>query len=416
VDLSPERELLLACTRSKLTPENRQRIAKLAGGDLDWERLVSLSYAHGIAPLIYHSLQQSAVNHRMPPAAARALRDSYYLNAARNSLLYNELTRILNALSDRSIEVIVLKGAALAETVYPHRAFRPMSDIDLLVKSERLADVEAKLLEIGYAPDAGTKTHHQYHWVFTKNSTPSIEIHWHVQRPTDPFMVDIEGCWRRAESVSIAGVEAFIFSPADLLLHLCQHLGQHKFTGGIRPLCDLSEATKYYGDRIDWIKVASISSAWRMNGCAYLVFWLARELLDAPIPDDFVRELRPVNFNPEVIDWAKEAVLGYEPCPAVFPDLVKLFWSGPSPKERWAILQRILSRKTVAAYANETSAAEKTYLYYPSRIKHLVTRYGPTVGRLWAGDQKIRAAAKTEERQQRLTKWLSEASTSSYQR
>ena len=152
--------------------------------------------------------------------------------------------------------------------------------------------------------------------------------------------------------------EALIFSPADLLLHLCQHLGQHKFAGGIRPLCDISEVTKCYADRIDWIKVASISSAWRMNGCAYLVFWLARELLDAPIPEDFLGELRPVNFNPEVIGWASEAILGYEPCPAVFPDLVKLFWKrslsqgemGDStkntfPKHRCGVRQRYFRTK-----------------------------------------------------------------------
>jgi len=413
VELSRERRLLLACARARLTGEECQRIAELAGADLDWDQFVSTSYAHGIAPLIYHSLQQSAVIDRVPSAAAKALRNSYYLNAARNNLLYTELARILTALSGQSIEVIVLKGAALAETVYAHRALRPMSDIDLLVKSERLADTETTLLNMGYALDSNLKAHyqdHHYHWVFMKKAAPSVEIHWHVQHPTDPFMVDIEGCWRRAESVSIAGVEALVFSPADLLLHLCQHLGQHKFTGGIRPLCDISEATKYYGDRVDWLEVVRISSAWGMDACAYLMFRLAGELLDAPIPDDCVRKLRPVNFNPEVIGWAREALLGYEPCPAVFPDLVKLFWKGLSTKERWATLQKTLSRDTVARYANEPMAAKRGYLYYPLRMKHLLTQYGPTVGQLWAGNRRIRAAAETEAKQQRLTKWLSEAS------
>ena len=72
MELSPERKLLLACARSKLTPEDRQRIADLAGADLDWDRLVTLSYAHGIAPLIYHSLQESAVIDRVPSAAAQS--------------------------------------------------------------------------------------------------------------------------------------------------------------------------------------------------------------------------------------------------------------------------------------------------------------------------------------------------------
>lgn len=405
MDLSPERELLLACASSKLTPEERRRIADVAGGDLDWERLVSLSYAHGIAPLVYHSLQQSAVNHRMPPAVARALRDSYYLNAARNSLLYSELTRVLNVLSDQSIEVIVLKGAALAEAVYSHRALRPMSDIDLLVKRERLAEVETTLLDIGYALDAGMKEHH-YHFAFTKSAAPAVEIHWHVQGPTDPFRVDIDGCWRRAESITLPGVEALVLSPEDLVLHLCQHMHKHNLLGGIRPLCDIAETIKCYGDGIVWTKIASFSSEWGMNAGSYLVLSLARELLDAPVPEDFLSDIKPVNFNMEVINWAREAVLGYGECPLIFPDLVRLFWRSGSTKERWAILQKILSRETVAGYANDSSVSKRAYVYYPLRMKHLLTRYGPTVGRLWAGERRIRAAAETEEKQQRLTKWL----------
>lgn len=409
MELSPERKLLLACARAELTATDCQRIAELAGADLDWDRFVSISYAHGVTPLIYHSLQQSAVPDCIPTRAAKALRDAYCLNAARNTLLYSELERILTVFRDESIEVIVLKGAALAETVYAHRALRPMSDIDLLVRSERLAHVEAKLLEMGYGLDGSTKPHQQYHWVFTKNAAPNIEIHWHLHRPTDPFRVDIEGCWNRAESADIGGVDALVFSPADLMLHLCQHLGHHKFAGGIRPLCDISAAVNYYADLIDWMEVARISAQWGMNPCAFVVLELARELLEAPIPADFLREIKPVHFNPEVINWGRDVVIGYEPCPLIFPDLVKLFWRGHSVKDRWAILQRILSRKTVAEYANDSSASKRAYAYYPLRIKHLLTEYGAIVARLWMGDRRMRTAAETEEKQERLTKWLFEA-------
>jgi hypothetical protein len=383
----------------------------LAAADLDWDRFVTISYAHGIAPLIYHTLQQSTLTDCIPQGATQALRDAYRLNAARNTLVNTELRGILTVFRDQNIEVIVLKGAALAETVYAYRALRPMSDIDLLVRSERLAYVEAKLLEMGYGLDVGTKPHHQYHWVFTKNASPNVEIHWHLHRPTDPFRVDIEACWNKAERADIGGVDALVLSPADLLLHLCQHLGQHKFSGGIRPLCDLSVAVNYYADLIDWAEVARISAQWRMNPCAFVVLELARELLEAPIPMDFLEELKPVNFNPEVINWAREAVLGHGECPLVFPDLVRLFWKGELPKERWAILRKILSRSTVAGYANGTSASRSAYLYYPLRIKQLLAEYGPTVARLWAGDQRIRAAAEAEVKQQRLTEWLLEQSS-----
>ena len=408
--MSSERKLLLACARSRLTPEDRRRIIELAGGDLDWDQLAIVSYAHGIAPLVYHSLVESDAIGLVTVAVAQKLRSSYYANAARNSLLYDELKTLQLALGQEKLDVIILKGAALAETVYPHRALRPMSDIDLLVRRERLANVESKLLSMDYAVDASTHEHHRehhYHLVFTKSAAPSIEVHWHLQRPTGPFRIDIQNLWERSQKTQIAGVEALVLSTEDLVLHLCQHFWKHNLAGGIRPICDIAETTRYYGDAVDWTKVANTSSKWEMNAASYLVLSLARELLDAPIPKDFLNEVRPVNFNMGVIHWAREAVLGYGECPLVFPDLVKLFWKGFSSKERWAILQKTLSRDTVARYANDTMAAKRGYLYYPLRMKHLLTQYGPTVGRLWAGDRRIRAAVATEEKQQRLTKWLS---------
>jgi hypothetical protein len=88
----------------------------------------------------------------------------------------------------------------------------------------------------------------------------------------------------------------------------------------------------------------------------------------------------------------------------VFPDFFALFWKGGSPKERWNVLQKTLSRGNDDSNlrAGPTSACN----HYSGRIKHLLTQYGPTVARLWSGDRKIRAAAETEVKKQQLTKWL----------
>jgi hypothetical protein len=151
MELSSERRLLLACAKANLSVEELERIAQeLSRPDLDWNYLTAAACAHGVAPLIYHNLQRSRATRVLPPRPTETLRKSYYGNAARNSFLYGELRNVLNAFRDKRIEVIVLKGAALAETVYPNRALRPMSDIDLLVRKEKLTQVEATLLDMGY--------------------------------------------------------------------------------------------------------------------------------------------------------------------------------------------------------------------------------------------------------------------------
>ena len=413
MNLSPEWKLLLACARTNMPGEDFQRVRdELVDTDLDWGHFTKISCAHGIAPLIYHSLRRSGAISLLPPAPAETLRSSYYGNAARNSLLYDELRRVLKALREENLEVIVLKGAALAEIVYGQWALRPMSDIDLLVRKEKLAEVEAKLVHMGYVLEEHGKTkeyyqEHHYHVVFAKSAATAIEVHWHIQRPIAPFRIDIDDLWKRAQPAALAGVEALVLSPEDLLLHLCQHAWKHNLSGGIRPLCDIAETTNYYRKKIDWKKVATLSSDWQMAPCLYLGLWLAREMLGARIPQSFIKRLRPAGFNTELLDWARQRLLAHGENSPVFPDLLQLFWKGRRLKERWAILQRILSRKTVAGYAANTSASKKAYLYYPLRVKHLLTRYGPTAYALLTGDQKTRAAAGREEDQRRLSEWLS---------
>ena len=308
---SPEWKLLLVCAKANLTVEDLRSIRQdLVCPNLDWDHVTRAACAHGIAPLIYHNLCRSDVVSLLPPAAAETLRSSYYSNAARNSLLYNELHKVLEAFREGRIEVIVLKGAALADTVYAHRALRSMSDIDLLVRKEKLIEVETQLLDMGYMLEENAETkeyyqEHHYHWVFAKRSTPKIEIHWHIGRPTTSFRIDIDGLWQRARSTKIAGAEALVLSPEDLLLHLCQHAWKHSLTGGLRPFCDIAETARHYREKINWRALNALSSDWQMSPCAFLGLSLAKELFDAPIPESCLKDLKPENFDPAIIGWAQ---------------------------------------------------------------------------------------------------------------
>jgi Uncharacterised nucleotidyltransferase len=410
VELSPERSLLCACAGAKLSANDLCRIAELARADLDWHQIARASYAHGIAPLIYHTLQQSDVIRLAPAAAAQTLRTSYYSNAARNSLVYEQLRNVLEAFREEKIQVIALKGAVLAETVYSNRALRPMSDIDLLVREIDLAQVETKLLDLGYRFDASTKERrrkHDYHFVFTKSGDIKIEIHWHLQRPVAPFRIDIDDLWKRAQSTTLAGAEAFALSPEDLLLHLCQHMHKHKLIGGIRPLYDIAHVAEYYKSAIDWAEFRARSDQWEISPYVYLALYLAKELLDARIPRSFLDGFEPAGFDRAIIDWAKERFLDCEYSP-ISHNLVQLCWKGHRFGDRLAALGGALAPKAVAqSYGLPRDSKRVPLRYYPLRIKYLLTRYGPLLWRLASRDQRARIALEKEDNQLRLTKWLS---------
>jgi len=62
------------------------------------------------------------------------------------------LADILTCYQAAGIDVLVLKGAALAHLVYPQPVLRPMRDIDILVRAEDVYRAYARLPEIGFTP------------------------------------------------------------------------------------------------------------------------------------------------------------------------------------------------------------------------------------------------------------------------
>jgi hypothetical protein len=408
MQLSPERKLLLSCTRMHLCRDELQYLEhELVSVGINWNYITAIAYQHGIAPLIYCNLRLNKPDNSLSKSSMDALKRSYYSNSVRNELLYKELNKILSALQDMGIKVIVLKGAALAEIVYRNRALRPMSDVDLLVRKEDLSWVEDKLVEMAYQLYEHHRSRewlkeHYYHLVFIKNDTTPIEIHWHIDRPSRPFTIDIEGMWKRAVPANIAGVEALVLSPEDLLLHLCLHTCKHKLTGGLRPFCDIAATVRHYGPHIDWGQIQARSQQWRVTPYVYLPLYLAKDLAGAAVPEPVLDALRPDGFDARLVDWAREEIFELKGTSPISPELLHL-WKGRGLKDQLAVLVKSLSPKVIAKHYAVSPASKKLYFYYPARLKHLLMRYGPVLWRLWCRDQQLRAL--TEEKSQ-LAEWL----------
>ncbi|OAD21586.1 hypothetical protein THIOM_002641, partial [Candidatus Thiomargarita nelsonii] len=139
-------ELLLAYLSER--EDKTTEISKLSNAD--WKALLRLSTHHGVAPLLYHRLSNAGV--KVPDEVFEALYKAYHSNVFRNIQYYHSLSEVLKRLQRGGIDVIVLKGAYLAKTVYQSQALRVIGDIDLLVKKADLGQAEKILLEMGYGP------------------------------------------------------------------------------------------------------------------------------------------------------------------------------------------------------------------------------------------------------------------------
>jgi hypothetical protein len=170
----------------------------------DWDLFAQMADHEGVAPLMYWKLKDSPV--QVPPSTFNLLRSTYYQTLAQNTLMYQELERILKALDEARIEAIVLKGAALAATVYEDIGLRPMGDLDLLVKREQI-EASVNILEsMGYFTPHRHVTDlldwnltHHINLQEVESNKVSIELHWNlISGDADWRTPPIDWFWEQA--------------------------------------------------------------------------------------------------------------------------------------------------------------------------------------------------------------------------
>lgn len=258
-------------------------------------------------PLLYYHSEKANSQDHVPAEVKEKLKALQQQIVARNLFLFGELRRILEMFNDAGIEVIVLKGAALTEGLYPHLGLRPFSDIDLLIHREKLHQVIETLRGLGYCPYSpqlrprAEDFQGGVNYVKDGELTIMIEPHW-ILGPPYPYAgrVDIEGVWERARKAKIAGVDTLVLCPEDFLLHLCLHLFQHHQDNWLTSACDIAEMANHYEGELDW--KAFLNRVFEFKICLPVQYGLEKtsELFHPPIPSFVLEQLdtcKPSRFG-----------------------------------------------------------------------------------------------------------------------
>jgi hypothetical protein len=194
----------------------------------DWDLFYQMADREGVAPLMYWKLKDSSV--AVPPSTLSLLRSTYYQTLAQNTLMYQELERILKALDEAGIPVIVLKGAALAATVYEDIGLRPMGDLDLLVHRQDFEKAEQIVRSVGYEPTRpelfpgiNRKLAHEISLVGGKGGNTTVELHWGIiAGDNDQRSPEMARVWEQTEVWGARG-HVFVLSPIMTILYLSAH-------------------------------------------------------------------------------------------------------------------------------------------------------------------------------------------------
>jgi len=289
--VSPERQMLLCCARTDLGAAATERMRALMRMPLAWDDLLRLAESHRLLPLLGRSLE-GAEPGSVPPPVRAALQARRHAGRLRETLLVEGLHSLLALFEAGGVAAIPYKGPAFAAQVYGDPGLRPCSDLDILVMPPQVPRVKEMLLAQGYQAqhrfaDAAEEAAHlqtdcEYNFIRPSDRL-LVEIHWRFRPQSFPFPLDFGELWGRRETVLLAGVPVPTLPLEDYLLLLCVHGAKHGWERLIW-VCDIAEIVRARPD-LPWGRIAARAEG---LGCARVLrlgLLLARDLLDAPVPD-----------------------------------------------------------------------------------------------------------------------------------
>lgn len=405
MEQNPDREFLLALLRSEtipaLTPEQ-------------WQTVYHLARQHGVETLLYRQLKKLGLLAQLPAILHQELREAYLRTADRNMRLYRELSMVAKPLNQENIPFILLKGAYLAEHVYGNMAVRPMGDVDILFRKSDLARVETVLLGMNYLhKDQLTETIKETHHFVYKHADHELmlEVHWDLVDDLFEIHTDIQALWERATPISIAGIQMYEMMPEDQILHLCIHTAVHYFQIGLRAMCDLAETLRYHQTKLNWECLRQRAHQWGANRCVYVNLVLVKELLNAPVPADWLESLKPKNIQVDYLDLAREQIFNNveagDKALVGSPHVVEFWWNKGLIGKAQLFLRRIfLTRQEMARRYPAPADSWRILLYYPVRLKDLLQTHGQVALRLAQGDAEMQSRASRQNEINTLRNWL----------
>jgi predicted nucleotidyltransferase len=280
-------------------------IQPLPGPGVDWQELYERICRNGLLGLAHHHLAQRQDQDNFPTKFRQQVQLHHRSDALRMALLYRHLGQVLAELAESEVDFIVIKGPAVAYTVYPNPTWRPFGDLDLVVRERDLVVIHQLLLEMGFRqkldrpppPARLIPRAVQRHLAYAHPETILVvEVHY------DDFLIaglvsrDLEGFWRRVRRIEVEGVPVNVLSLEDQLIHLCAHAHAHGY-GRLIWFSDLAFILRHHGAQLDWERlIETVQLEEAEVGVYYSLYFLER-LLGIAAPAAVLAALRPDPFR-----------------------------------------------------------------------------------------------------------------------
>jgi hypothetical protein len=282
-----------------------------------------------LLPQLYRSVQTNAAG---DPLLER-LKGVYRHAWSANGLLLRDARQVLETLARADIRTVVLDGIALVALYYRDPGARAIDSITVMISPEDIPRAVRVLVEEGWgSADVVPLTRPGRYTSQARllGARRPVDLLW------DPFP---EGChpdirkafWENAEPAEIAGIRSQVLAPADELLRVCVRAARWEEPPPFRRLADALLLVRAAGPGVDWPRLVSQARRARVVLPVFASLSLLREVLDAPVPDETLRQLKAE--RPGAGEWLEQRVR-QSPRPRLgrLPDLLFRYRRLPAPE------------------------------------------------------------------------------------
>ena len=282
-----------------IAPGVESRRFSAARRAFDWDRIIAVALIENSVTILNARLDSIA-----PAAVPSAMRDRIGRLALvwqfKLNLLEKRLHESVAVLSAADIDVTLLKGAALALTVYPRFSDRPMADLDIMVAPDRAALAHELLRQSGWAVETGTRSptawddhHHLAPLVDRDGSGLRLELHIAPLEPGNPFRLTAQNVLESSREIDLGSGRVRVPESHLHAVHAAIHYAySHQFTSGslniFRDIAMLSAA-----GALDWRTFVATAHQTGSESCCYWTLRLARAVAGVMVPDEVMQQLSP---------------------------------------------------------------------------------------------------------------------------
>lgn len=239
----------------------------------------------------------------VPPQPRQYLQGALRLADRQAREVHWEVHCIARALKHVDSPIVLLKGAAYLLAGLPASRGRIFSDVDIMVRPERLPEVEGALFAAGWISEERDAYNERYYRQWMHEIPPMkhvqrqsmIDVHHTITPPTSRFKVAGSKLFDRIVAIDEER-RLFVLAPTDMVLHSAVHLFQEgEFSHGLRDLLDLKHLLEHFGqDTAFWNALFTRARELGLGEPLYHALHHIRRLWGAVVPTELQSEIRNI--------------------------------------------------------------------------------------------------------------------------